>query len=178
MQNRCFYRNSSLHEAYSCRTNVFIEFIVDRRNTLFCRMLLNGCLGNQTQIIRHKSASTVIPVFYTCFYISFSFLKMYGYIFAEHFSRRRELMQKLPELLFKQSIRDDLQNTEAVVQSWPKACNFIRKETLTQVFSCQFCEIFKNTFFRRTPLVAASENSYQSNFRYCKLRKVTCQRNP
>ena len=53
------------------------------------------------QIIRHKSASTVIPVFYTCFYISFSFLKMYVYIFAEHFSRRRELMQKLPELLFK-----------------------------------------------------------------------------
>ena len=27
-----------------------------------------------------------------------------------------------------------------------EACNFIRKETLTQVFSCKFCEIFKNTF--------------------------------
>ena len=26
-------------------------------------------------------------------------------------------------------------------------CNFIRKETLAQVFSCEFCEIFKNTFF-------------------------------
>ena len=26
MQNRYLYRNSSLHEAYSCRTNVFIEF--------------------------------------------------------------------------------------------------------------------------------------------------------
>ena len=25
--------------------------------------------------------------------------------------------------------------------------NFIKKETLTQVFSCEFCEIFKNTFF-------------------------------
>ena len=37
------------------------------------------------------------------------------------------------------------------------ACNFIKKETLAQVFSCQFCEIFKNTFFKRTPLVAASE---------------------
>ena len=29
----------------------------------------------------------------------------------------------------------------------PKACNFIKKETLAQVFSCEFCEIFKNTFF-------------------------------
>ena len=28
-----------------------------------------------------------------------------------------------------------------------KACNFIKKETLAQVFSCEFCEIFKNTFF-------------------------------
>ena len=37
-----------------------------------------------------------------------------------------------------------------------KACNFIKKETLAQVFSCEFCEIFKNTFLHRTPLVAAS----------------------
>ena len=35
------------------------------------------------------------------------------------------------------------------------ACNFIKKETLAQMFSCEFCEIFKNTFFKRTPLVAA-----------------------
>ena len=30
------------------------------------------------------------------------------------------------------------------------------KETLAQVFSCEFCEIYKNTFYYRTPLVAAS----------------------
>ena len=34
--------------------------------------------------------------------------------------------------------------------------NFIKKETLAQVFSCEFCEISMNTFFYRTPLVAAS----------------------
>ena len=28
-----------------------------------------------------------------------------------------------------------------------EACNFIEKETLTQVFFCEFCEISKNTFF-------------------------------
>ena len=27
------------------------------------------------------------------------------------------------------------------------AYNFIKRETLTQVFSCEFCEIFKNIFF-------------------------------
>ena len=46
--------------------------------------------------------------------------------------------------------------SEAVAQScsvknllleiWPQACNFIKMETLTQVFSCEFCEISKNTF--------------------------------
>ena len=35
--------------------------------------------------------------------------------------------------------------------------NCIKKETLTQVFSCKFCEISKNTFPYRTPLVAASK---------------------
>ena len=28
-----------------------------------------------------------------------------------------------------------------------KTCNFIEKETLEQVFSREFCEIFKNTLF-------------------------------
>ena len=28
------------------------------------------------------------------------------------------------------------------------ACNFIKKETPTQVSSCDFCEIFKNTLFK------------------------------
>ena len=36
------------------------------------------------------------------------------------------------------------------------AFNFIKKETLAQVFSCEFCEIFKNTIFHTTPLLAAS----------------------
>ena len=35
------------------------------------------------------------------------------------------------------------------------ACNFIKKEALAQVFSCEFWENSKNTFFYRTPLVAA-----------------------
>ena len=29
--------------------------------------------------------------------------------------------------------------------------------TVAQVFSCEFCEIFKKTYFYRTPLVAAFE---------------------
>ena len=31
-------------------------------------------------------------------------------------------------------------------------------QVLAQVFSCEFCEIFNNTFFYRTPLVAVSDD--------------------
>ena len=44
---------------------------------------------------------------------------------------------------------DDLQKLQ-------EACSFIKKGTLEQVFSCEVCEISKNTFFHRTPLVTAS----------------------
>ena len=38
-----------------------------------------------------------------------------------------------------------------------RLCNFIKKETLAQVFSCEFCQVSKNSFSCRTPLVAVSE---------------------
>ena len=39
-----------------------------------------------------------------------------------------------------------------------KVYNFIKKETLTQVLCCQFCEISKNTFFTEHLWATASEN--------------------
>ena len=38
-----------------------------------------------------------------------------------------------------------------------KACNVIKKETPKQVLSCEYCEVFKNSFFYRTPPVAPSK---------------------
>ena len=37
-----------------------------------------------------------------------------------------------------------------------EACNFIKKEALARVFSCEFCEIFKNTFFTKHLSTTAS----------------------
>ena len=37
------------------------------------------------------------------------------------------------------------------------ACSFIKKETLAQVFSCEFCKICENFFFYRIPPLATSE---------------------
>ena len=41
----------------------------------------------------------------------------------------------MPKTLFHQSCR-------------PETCNFIKKETLAQVFSSRFCQISKNTFYK------------------------------
>ena len=37
-----------------------------------------------------------------------------------------------------------------------EACNFIKKENLAQMFTCEFCEISKNTFSYKTPPAAVS----------------------
>ena len=52
-----------------------------------------------------------------------------------------------PETLFKKRLR---------YRCFPEVCNFVKKEAVTQGFSCEFCEISKNTFCYGTPLVAAS----------------------
>ena len=49
-----------------------------------------------------------------------------------------------------------LENSQENTCTWDKDCNFIKKESLVQLFSCEFGKIYKNTFFYRTPLVAAS----------------------
>ena len=41
----------------------------------------------------------------------------------------------------------------------PQVCDFIKNETLAKVFSCDFCEISKNTSLYRTRLAAASRCS-------------------
>ena len=47
------------------------------------------------------------------------------------------------------------------------ACNFIKKETLAQIFSCEFCEISKNTFFTEHLWAIASHifKFYKYSFR-------------
>ena len=47
--------------------------------------------------------------------------------------------------------QDSQENTCArasfLIKLQASGSNFIKKETLAQVFSCEFCEIFKNAFF-------------------------------
>ena len=58
-------------------------------------------------------------------------------------------------------------NKAATLSQSPQAlglqpsCNVIKKETLAQVFSCEFCKTFKNTVLQWAFLVAASEYNFK-----------------
>ena len=68
----------------------------------------------------------------------------------------------LKKVFFKIS-QNSLENTYVrvsfLINLHAEACNFIQTETLVQVFSNEFCGIFKYTFFDRTRSVAASDNT-------------------
>ena len=55
----------------------------------------------------------------------------------------------------------DLRRNLVYIQftSSDQTCNFIKKQTLLQVFSREFFKMFKGTYFHSTPLVAVSINS-------------------
>ena len=66
-----------------------------------------------------------------------------------------------------------MEKPEAVVQdcSVKKGCSW--KFLKPQVFSCEFCEIFKNTFCYRTPPVAASEKlKAEAVVQRCSVKKM------
>ena len=62
--------------------------------------------------------------------------------------------------VFLQILQNSQENTCArvffLIKLLADTDNFIKKETLAQVFFCEFYKIFKNTFSCRTPPVAAS----------------------
>ena len=89
------------------------------------------------------------------------------HIFRKRF--RKNTFGRLPEAfvrgcsvkkVFLETSQNSQGNTCARDSFWIKlqaqACNLIKKESLAQMFPCKFCKISKNTFFYRTPPVAAS----------------------
>ena len=57
-------------------------------------------------------------------------------------------------------------NVETTLILGPEACNFIKREALAQVFSCEFCEISKNTFLTEPLWATASVNLWTNWYWY------------
>ena len=53
----------------------------------------------------------------------------------------------MKEGVFKKIAKSRRKHIVIVIELQASACNFIKKETLTRVFSCEFSEILKNNFF-------------------------------
>ena len=70
--------------------------------------------------------------------------------------------------MFLEILQNSQENTCArssfLIKLQADARNFIRNEALAQVFSCEFCEISKNTSFKEHLQTTASVSSYISLF--------------
>ena len=65
---------------------------------------------------------------------------------------------------FSQNSQEDTcARVSFLINCRPEACNFVKKETLVQVLSCEFCEIFKDTFLTEHLCATASVASTKKN---------------
>ena len=74
-------------------------------------------------------------------------------LFSRYRSSRPEVFCKKVFLKFSQNSQE---NTCVRVSFLIKFNKVVKKETLAQVFSCEFCEIFKNSFFAEDLQMTAS----------------------
>ena len=89
----------------------------------------------------------------------------YLFNFIETFLHSRK-RSSCPEVFYKKSVLRNFakfigkhlcQSLELYLKR-DSGRNFMKKENLAQMVSCEFCGISKKTFYYRTPLVAASDS--------------------
>ena len=66
-------------------------------------------------------------------------------VFTEAVARRYSLKKTFLEIS-QNSLGNTCARVSFLIKLLASACNFIKKETLAQAFSCEFCEISKNSF--------------------------------
>ena len=72
-------------------------------------------------------------------------------------SHRRCSIKKVAfPVISKNSQENSCARVTFLIKLKVSACSFIKKETLAEVFSCEFCKIFKNTLFAEHLYVTVS----------------------
>ena len=80
------------------------------------------------------------------------------YLFHGTEAATRIVLWKKVLLEISQNLQENTRARVSFLIKLQEACNFIKKETLARVFSCEFCQIFKNIFSLRTLPLATSVN--------------------
>ena len=65
---------------------------------------------------------------------------------------RGDLYKKVFLKFSQNSQENSCARASFLIKLQAETCNLISKETLAQLLSCEFCEIFKNTFFYSKPI--------------------------
>ena len=108
---------------------------------------LNILDRNIRQGLRYKEFIVPINVYFTSRVKIMRLLQKLTIIFPE------AIVQRCPTIA-QNSQENTCTRVSFLIKLQASGLHLYKKETLAQVFSCEFCEIFKNTFFYRTPLVA------------------------
>ena len=119
-------------------------------------------ISNISHGVRHERVLSKITWFESSAPISINILKFifrgrnHNWIFLEQNIKERSNHQRCS---IKQGVLRNFTKftgkelcQSLFINKVAEACNFIKKETLAQVFCSEFCEIFKNTFFNRAHL--------------------------
>ena len=89
-----------------------------------------------------------------CFWPKSEIIKTVQYKCGQYFTPEAAAKGDLWKKVFLKILQNWQENTRArvsfLIKSQGSACNFIKKGTLAQVFSSEFCEISTNTFLQNT----------------------------
>ena len=94
-----------------------------------------------------NSPEPVIKVFCSCLIL----LDFFTLLKVQKRSSRGVLQKRFSQKFYKIHRKTPVPESQR-----PQVCNFIKKETLAQVFSCEFCEISSSTIFTEHPRPTAS----------------------
>ena len=128
-----FIKKETLAQVFSC------EFCAISKNTFFTEQLRTAV---STKNLKFEKAAKIFSNAYVCMPLRSS---------HQRCSVRKSVLRNFAKFTGKHLCQNLFFNKVADL-----ACNFIKKENLAQVFSSEFCEISKNTFFTEHLLTTAS----------------------
>ena len=85
------------------------------------------------------------------------------YLFHGTEAATRIVLWKKVLLEISQNLQENTRARVSFLIKLQEACNFIKKETLARVFSCEFCKISKNTFLTEHLWTTASHGNNEMN---------------
>ena len=153
----CHFRKKSPQECKTLQLKPYVLIlfqVLSEGWTLSCSMQYSLCCSTAIQLQCSRSCCTTRVLFPT-YFTNISDLRLDGQSMRLSFLLRLWFdRSSRPEFFCKKYVLKNFLKLTGKLR--PEACNFIKKEALAQRFSYEFREISTNTFFRSTPLVAAS----------------------